>query len=232
MRYLKQNKLYCFSPPVMIATFVIEIILALYTLFRYKLNELLVVILLLLTMLGLFQYSEYNVCTEVSELWSRIGYVAITTLPTLGIHLFYLLTSNKSRILVSLSYAAMTIITCYFVFAPNIFTSYVCTGNYVIFGLSATSTIYYSLYYFGLLFLSLALSIYWLAKHPKSKSKRKLLEAFVAGYGLFLLPTITLITLIPQTSSAIPSIMCGFAVIFALILAVYIAPRALLKNKK
>ena len=38
MNKLKKLKLYCFSPPVMLATLAIELVLALYTFWRYKLN--------------------------------------------------------------------------------------------------------------------------------------------------------------------------------------------------
>lgn len=215
----------------MIATFAIEVALALFTVLRYRINELLVIIFALLTMLSLFQYSEYMVCTEQSEIWSRIGYAAITTLPALGIHLFYLLSGKKARGLVIGYYLAMSTIMAYFLTMPNVFTNYSCTGNYVIFGLSTQTTIAYSVYYFGLLAISIGLSIGWLIKHPKNKRKKSLIEALVVGYGIFLVPTTTVITIFPDTQSAIPSIMCGFAVLFALLLALYIAPRALVKRK-
>lgn len=224
------SKMYCFSPPIMIATFLIEIGLAIYTIVRYKMNEMMVVILLLLTMLGLFQLGEYFVCTSGSEIWSRVGYMAITTLPALGVHLFYLLSDNKSRKVVTLVYAAMLAFAGYFLFSADVFKGYECTGNYVIFQLGSLASLLYEIYYFGLMFLSIGLSIYWLVNHPKAKSRKKLIEALIIGYLVFLIPTATVTSFFPDTRSAIPSIMCGFAVIFAIILALYIAPRAL--NKK
>lgn len=216
----------------MIATFAIEIVLAAYTLFKYKLSELMVVVFSLLTMLGVFQLAEYNVCTSGSEIWSRLGYAAITTLPALGIHLFYLLSVNKSRKVVGASYAAMAIALSYFLASSDVFTGYRCAGNFVIFELSSLTTVLYSVYYFSLLAVAISLSIYWLFKHPKAKTKKQLITALVVGYGVFLVPTATVITIFPDSQAGIPSIMCGFAVIFALILAVYIAPRALTVKKK
>lgn len=215
----------------MIATFVIELVLAIYTLYKYKLSELMVVILLLLTMLGVFQLAEYNVCTSASELWSRVGYAAITTLPALGVHLFYLLSGNKSRRIVLASYIAMLVAAIYFLAFDGVFTGYGCTGNYVIFELSSSATVLYSIYYFGLLAMSMALSIYWLIKNPRAKSKKQLIEALIVGYLMFLVPTATVITLFPDSQGGIPSIMCGFAVAFALVLAIYISPRALQAKK-
>jgi len=232
MKYLRQGNstFYCFSPPVMIATFLIEIALALYTFMKYKMSELMFVVLMLLGMLGLFQFGEYFVCTSGSETWSRIGYVAITTLPALGIHLFYLLSNNSSRKVVYSSYLAMTIFAVYFLASPDVFHGYECTGNYVIFQLNNVARMFYEIYYFGLMFLSICLSIYWLKNHPKSKKKRDLVEALIVGYLVFLVPTAAVTSFIPDTRGGIPSIMCGFAVIFAIILALYIAPRALKKK--
>lgn len=232
MRYIKfeSSKLYCFSPPVMIATFLIEIGLALYAFLRYKMSEMMFIILLLLTMLGIFQLSEYFVCTSSSETWSRLGYVAITTLPALGIHLFYLLSDNKNRKIVYVSYLVMILFSVYFLAAEDVFQGYACTGNYVIFQLNHMAGLIYQTYYFGLMFLSIGLSVFWLNKHKKSKNKKKLIQALIVGYLVFLVPTAVVNAFLPDTRSGIPSIMCGFAVIFALILTLYITPRTLKKK--
>jgi hypothetical protein len=59
------------------------------------------------------------------------------------------------------------------------------------------------------------------------------LQAMVAAYLALLVPTTTVNLINPETIHGIPSIMCGFAVIFALILGLYVLPRvALSTNKK
>jgi membrane protein YdbS with pleckstrin-like domain len=63
----------------------------------------------------------------------------------------------------------------------------------------------------------------------KPKTVRKQLEAvrgLIIGYLVFLVPTTVANTVKPSTRRGIPSIMCGFAVLFALILTLYILPRA------
>ena len=62
MNKFKKPKLYCFSPPVMLATLAIEITLAIYTFWRYKLNAVTRIAMALLICLALFQWAEYNVC--------------------------------------------------------------------------------------------------------------------------------------------------------------------------
>ena len=46
----------------MLATLVIEIILALHTIWRYKLTPVTRIVVALLVCLALFQWAEYNVC--------------------------------------------------------------------------------------------------------------------------------------------------------------------------
>jgi hypothetical protein len=54
----------------------------------------------------------------------------------------------------------------------------------------------------------------------------------VLAYLSLLVPTTTVNLINPETVRGIPSIMCGFAVIFALILGLYILPRVIATNKK
>ena len=84
------GKLFCFSPPVMFLTFIIEFGLAFYTLWRYKLTTISKLAIAILLSLGFFQLAEYMVCGGLgwSHIeWSRTEYVAITLLPALGIHI-------------------------------------------------------------------------------------------------------------------------------------------------
>jgi len=47
----------------------------------------------------------------------------------------------------------------------------------------------------------------------------------VLGYLVFLIPTALANSVKPETRRGIPSIMCGFAVLYAIILALYILPK-------
>ena len=76
---------------VLIGTFLIEIALFAYVLLRYEQTRNIRLIAGLLLFLGMFQLAEYGVCvglfTLSSEVWSRIGFVSISMLPVLGLHL-------------------------------------------------------------------------------------------------------------------------------------------------
>jgi len=74
------------------------------------------------------------------------------------------------------------------------------------------------------LLIGIALALNF-GEHAKIKKQREALYGMIVGYLVFLLPTAIANTIDPATMAGIPSIMCGFAVLFALILFFYILPR-------
>ncbi len=222
-------KLFCFSPPVMIATMVIEVALALYVVVRYHMKQALRLIVLALGALGIFQLSEYYVCGGLGAdagAWSRLGFMAITTLPPLGLHLLYVLSGKQSRKLVGVAYASMAAFMGYFLASSTAFVGHECTGNYVIFQIGVNPALLYGMYYYGWLLTALVIGYRWLSKNKVDKKVQQQVGGLLAGYLVFLIPTGIANSVRPETRNGIPSIMCGFAVLFAFILALYIAPRA------
>jgi hypothetical protein len=227
----KQDKsvvLACFSPPVMIATFAIEIVLALYTLVRYKMGAKSRSVMALLVCLAAFQFAEYFVCTHsaISIGAARAGYIAITALPALGLYLMGLLGKPLSKQLNTAVFGVTALMAAYFLLAPNVFDSYICTGNYVIFQIGLWPARLYGAFYFGLIAWSLVRGALFL----RGKSAGKKAEAvrwLIIGYVVFIMPVAILTVLHPDTRQAVPSILCGFAVSFAIILAGFVAPLSL-----
>ncbi|MGH7241028.1 MAG: hypothetical protein ACREGB_01895 [Candidatus Saccharimonadales bacterium] len=224
----------CFSSPVMLATFAIETILAAYTVWRYKFTPLMKLVTMSLLALGFFQLAEYHVCTGGEGLnaadWSRAGFVAITLLPPLGLHILHVLANKKSRWLIPVAYTSMIAFVSFFLFSSEAFDGYACTGNYVIFQIGHGSAIVYGLYYYGWLLAALLLGARWanqLATKKSVEGHRRLeaVRGLMVGYLVFLVPTAAANTINPETRRGIPSVMCGFAVLFALILTLYILPR-------
>jgi len=210
----------------MIGTFIVELSLAAYTLWRYKLNRVSRLVIVMLVLLAVFQLSEYMVC-QLSGLnpltWSRIGYIAITALPPLGVHLAYEIAVAKKRPLLLPAYILSGAFVAFFAFVGQSIQGQVCLGNYVIFNMAPGSWWLYALYYYGFVAGALMLCAK-LAKHADSK-RRKSLNLLAIGYAVFLIPTTTANILAPDTIAGIPSIMCGFAVIMAVILVVLIMPK-------
>ena len=218
----------------MIATFIIEIVFAIYLLFRYKLTPVSRVAIVLLVGLAAFQFAEYNVCEGAWELdsltWARIGYVVITALPPLGIHLITRISGKSNPLLVGSAYVSGAIFAFIFMFVGQGMLGEQCLGNYVIFKIASWAVWPYAVYYYGWLLVGTAYSI-WLAQSAK-KNIRVALYALAAGYAALLIPTTTVNLLNPATISGIPSIMCGFAVVLALILALKVVPAYYGKDKK
>lgn len=217
----KELRLYCFSPPVMLATFIIEITLAFYTAWRYKLNEVGKLVVATLICLAIFQLAEFNVCGTGligAADASRIGHIAITFLPPLGVHMIYALAGAKKRPFMWLVYIAGGVFSLFFLFAGH--SGHECLGNYVIFQIQPDSSLIYTAYYYGLLAIAL-----WLCATLKTKKTKAALYGVAAGYLAFILPTTAVNLASPVTLSGIPSIMCGFAVVLALILALWVMPK-------
>jgi hypothetical protein len=224
--------LYCFSPPVMLATFIIEISLLVYTLFRYKMTTLSRIISAVLLLLGIFQLAEYYVChiggTSVPTS-SRLGYVAITLLPPLGIHLITTIARRGSKFIVATSYASGAAFALMFGLSSSAFNGHVCAGNYAIFQLADNLGGFYFAYYYFWLVVGILMALYF-SKSADRKTREALIYQ-VVGILSFLLPTGIVNALHPETISGIPSIMCGFAVVYALILTLGVAPIELKRSR-
>jgi hypothetical protein len=233
---VRKNKsviLNCFSPPVMLATIITESVLTIYTVWRYKMNPLTRLVTATLICLGTFQLAEYYVCTGYglrAEQWSRLGFVMITALPALGVHILYKLAGEESRKVIYSAYTTMAAFIVFFLTYKPAFIGHQCTGNYVIFQLGNNVGGAYSVYYFGWLLFAIFLGGTWANKFmeagEKMRTELETVRAMLIGYLVFLVPTALAMTVKPEYRRGIPSIMCGFAVIFAFILVLYILPRA------
>ncbi len=221
-------KTYCFSPPVMIATASIELVLMFYTLWKYKRTKIGQIAAVLLFFLAAFQMAEYNVCGGLglhAETWSRIGFMVIATLPPLGIHLAMVIAKKDIKLLRYLAYATALVFILLFGFTERIFSNHTCGGNYIIFHVNHQVGVYYFIHYYFWLLAGIILNLR-LMKQVKQR-QRESLGMLVIGYLVFIIPTTLLNSFKPETTSGIPSILCGFAVLFAFILVFGILPNEL-----
>jgi membrane protein YdbS with pleckstrin-like domain len=70
------------------------------------------------------------------------------------------------------------------------------------------------------------------ARRTRQLKMKKALYGVMAGYLCLLIPTTTVNILYPETIHGIPSIMCGFAVLLALILTLYVLPYVTTKKRR
>lgn len=224
MRYLKSDRLYCFSPPVMIATFIIETVLLLFVFFRYRRGPVVWLSMAILAGLATFQLAEFNVCQGATGMtWAHIGLVAITLLPPLGLHLVMHVAERVHRTVLAVAYASAAVFIVIFLFAAQGISAQECLGNYIIFTLAPWAVWPYVAFYYGWLFVSGGYA--WFASRKiTSLWQRRALYALIIGALTFIVPTAIVNLLDPMTVAGIPSIMCGFAVLFAIILVGFVLP--------
>jgi hypothetical protein len=224
----KQSKtLFCFSPPVMLATFVIEIAFALYIVWRYKMTTTTRLVVAILACLATFQAAEYMICGGLGMqpgTWSKLGYSAISLLPPLGIHLVQTIAKKKNLPLLAAAYASAVAFVGYYTFTVGAISGQTCYANYAVFDVYAASSIPYGIFYYGWLLVAVTLAFRYAGQSKKHASP---LRALALGYCAFIIPTSTINIIDPNTISGIPSIMCGFAVILAFVLVGKVAPESI-----
>jgi hypothetical protein len=229
----KSLTLYCFSPMVMLATFIIEAGAALYTIFKYRMDRTAQLITAMLGFLATFQLAEYMVCEGAAILssleWARLGYAAITILPPLGIHMGLQIAKKKNTPLLFAAYGSAAVFMIFFLFVGQGMQSQQCLGNYVLFTIAPYAVMPYFFYYYGWLIAGIHLA--WRAHYNMTDMKRrKALVWLVIGYLSFMVPTLIVNMISPATIQGIPSIMCGFAVLMALTLLFKVSPLVLQDN--
>lgn len=179
----------------------------------------------MLLALGIFQLAEYMLCgglgLEGAE-WTRLGYVSITLLPALGIHLIATLAGKKAPLLIYSAYASMVAFALYFALAPGAININECRPNYAVFDMDHMSLTWYTIYYYGWLVAGVVLTALW----SRDNKRATALRTMCLGYLLFMVPTVTVNMLQPSTTAGIPSIMCGFAVLLAVVLVILVLPNS------
>jgi hypothetical protein len=225
-RVRETSRFYCFSPPVMLATFIIEVAYISYIVVRYKLNLLSRLAVAILFLLAVFQLSEYFVCGGLgtgAATWSKIGFAAITLLAPVGMHFVYAIAGKKWNNIIGAAYGMGVAWIVLFAFSEAIFRNHVCAGNYVIFSLKpGFGGLFFAYYYFWLI-LGTLISLYFINR--VDKAKRLGLSIFIFGYLSLMLPTAIVNNLKPETILGLPSVMCGFAIILATVVTLGIIPQ-------
>lgn len=222
--------LLCFSPAVMLVTFLIEIVFAGYIAWRYIMTSTTRLVISILVCLATFQGAEYMLCGGLGVeggMWSQLGYSAITLLPPLGLHLAFSISSKKSFI-VPVAYGTAAIFVAYYSLATAAISGHTCYANYAVFDTHAgfIPSFFYGLYYYGWLVVGV-FTAWYLAGKTQKQAVRRALYALAIGYLAFMAPTTAFNLIDPSTVAGIPSIMCGFAVVLAFVLVGKVAPEAI-----
>jgi hypothetical protein len=140
------------------------------------------------------------------------------------------ISGQKQRLVMAFAYATTVVFVYIFLFVGQGIASQECLGNYVIFQIAPWAVVPYTIYYYGWLLVSVVYALYMGTKKVKG-NKQKGLYILIVGYLAFILPTTAAAVVDPSTIAGIPSIMCGFAVLLALILTGGVLPNTV-KSKR
>lgn len=213
---------FCFTPLVSFFTFVVEFAFALYVFFKYRPTSFSKLCVLVLICLGLFQLSEFLVCTTpYTDFSIKMGYVAITLLPALGLHIINTLT-HRWKALVYVSYVYVILLVGAILFIPQVAILPTCNPNYVSYEVNPTFSFFHWLYYVTAMIIGIFLLTYAIVKHIGDKKQEKWM---IISYLVFIIPSLILLYVNVIENTALPSVMCGFAIITAIIFVFIIIPR-------
>jgi hypothetical protein len=222
----------CFNPFVMAVTAITELLLALYVLVKLPRNLTTMLGLSILLLLAVFQVAEYSICEGSifsADTWSRIGFAAITLLPPLGVHLYRNLLGKKAGAIEALAYMTGGLWMVVFL-SGNAIDAYQCTTNYLIFDLKpGVGGAYFVYYYIWLLYVLFGSANQWRLGTAKNHTS---LMWLTIGYAAFIVPATFIWLLDGPAARGLPSIMCGFAILLAIILALKVLPHAKETDKK
>ncbi len=164
---------------------------------------------------------EFLMCIGVNpNIIGRMGLVAITFLPPLGV----LLTSYVTNLKHWINWSGIPFaigLSVYYIIVPNAFTLQTCNPFYAVYTYPLGNL--YGIFYFGYIFWALILIVIaWIFNRKRvRKFSNKNAILVLVGYISFLLPMAITVVIDFSTSSAIPSIMCKYALLLAITLFVF-----------
>ena len=176
------------------------------------------IIFSLLVLLQLYQLSEFLICIGVDEnITGRIAYVIITFLPPLGYYLCAKVVGWKIPDY-WIGFALATGFSLYYLSVPQSVRLVNCNPLYAIY--SFDLSIYYGIYYIGLILYS----IIFLLGHliwRKDRIDNKKIILLLVGYLSFLAPMYLMIYIEFSFAKATTSIMCKYALLLAITLGIF-----------
>ena len=207
----------CFTPPVSLTTAIIEWVLAVILLYRYRKSVLALHFAIVLFLLGFYQFSEFMLCmTNHAEFWGTAAFIGYNFLPAIGLGavLVYLRKKVHSELVYGLPvvFALVALITRPFVVQGKCETIFVTILT--IFSQNATGVIYLA-YYLGFIFLITYLLLVELYS-TKDKNRKMVCVWLTIAVLAMTLPTILVIAIFPALGIRVSSILCHFALLTAI----------------
>lgn len=176
----------------------------------------------ILLLLAGYQLTEVAICADAGAagFLPRFAFIIVTWLPALGLLLIALLHRPRSRSLFACAIAMLTIsagIVAWIALDRSFATASVCNAVFARYAHAHPRfQLYAGYYWLGLLGMA-ALSAYGALKSGDPHRRRLLSHVHVGTIG-FVIPSIVTSLFVPAARSALPSVMCHFALILAVLL--------------
>jgi len=199
--------------------FIIELVSLVIILKRNNQHPNFLPICFILILLQLYQLSEFMICIEIDpNITGRIAFVSITFLPPSGHYLTSKTVNWKYKDdLVWFGFGIL--FSLYYIFTPDAIELVSCNPFYAVYEYKMATL--YGWYYLGIIFWSLILMLRFVIKNFNIPQKRTV-GLILLGYIACLVPVGIMIYLVdPKYGSAVPSIMCKYAIVLAILLFIY-----------
>ncbi len=211
----------CFTPAISLTTAIIEFLVATFILIKYKKYIIPVFCAILIYVLGFYQFTEFMLCASNSAfLWAKLGFIAYTFLPAIGIHFALRLAKNKKYNY--LVYIPPLFFSLWATFKTNFILGASCSKIFVTVNKAFISQGHdllskiYLLYYFMFL-LTIIIILFILVKKEKDKTIKQLTKLLGITMVITIAIPLILISISPSLKIHFPSIYCQFALIFTVI---------------
>jgi len=217
----------CFTPLISLSTAIVEFLLAGILVFGFKRYWLRYFWGTVIFLLGFYQLTEYFLCTtQQPVLWAQIGFISYTFLPALALHSVYRFLRKKAQ--VHLFYVLPVAYSLYALMAEGFVQSATCEKVFVDVtgilsqpqGLLQYAIFFiYGAYYIGFI-LAGCLLLGFAYRHERSRKRKQIELIEILAVILPTVPFFILIILFPFLGVMYPSVLCQFAIVFAVLVFV------------
>lgn len=210
----------CFAPYVSLSTFVIEFLLAAFFLLKDPRDNLNRVIALIALLLGFYQLNEFLICVSGLSLFTMFAMMIIAILPGLGITYTLIIFRKKIKFRWHvLIYLPAIFFVLVFAISDYFKQSAICFTVFVQYPGAGLLGMFFALYYLVYLVAGLIM-FYFISSNVKSIYEKRLGYLGMLGLFIFIVPTFVFLFFLPALEIQFASILCEFALLFAIELVV------------
>lgn len=206
----------CFTPAISLTTAILEFAFALVILLYFRKSVLAKYVVVLLVLLGLYQFSEFGLCTTGSSaLWGTFAFLSYIFLPAVTLHmtLRYLKTGKHLWLIyIPPVLAALTPL-----FMQPFILRATCERYFVTIWTALAQGVqgwFLGTYYFG--FLTVAAILLGNALRKAKGKRRRVLMWMFAGLLLLGIPSFIVFIIFPALRTQFSSVLCEFGFLVAI----------------